>query len=85
LPYQTLSGELVNATRNAIAEVVDIQPTLSTDGGTSDGRFIAPTGAQVIELGPINRTIHQVDEAVSIEDLEHLSQIYQQILKHLLS
>ncbi len=85
LPYQTLSGELVNATRNAIAEVVDIQPTLSTDGGTSDGRFIAPTGAQVIELGPINRTIHQVDEAVSIEDLEHLSLIYERVLKHLLS
>ncbi len=85
LPYQTLPGELVNATRSAIAEVVGIQPALSTDGGTSDGRFIAPTGAQVIELGPINRTIHQVDEAVSIEDLEHLSQIYERVLKHLLS
>jgi succinyl-diaminopimelate desuccinylase len=85
LPYQTLPGELVDATRNAIAEVVGIQSTLSTDGGTSDGRFIAPTGAQVIELGPINRTIHQVDEAVSIEDLEHLSQIYERVLKHLLS
>ncbi len=85
LPYQTLPGELVNATRSAIAEVVGIQPALSTDGGTSDGRFIAPTGAQVIELGPINRTIHQVDEAVSIEDLEHLSQIYERVLKHLLA
>jgi succinyl-diaminopimelate desuccinylase len=85
LPYQTLPGELVNATQNAIAEVVGIQATLSTAGGTSDGRFIAPTGAQVIELGPINRTIHQVDEAVSIEDLEHLSQIYERVLKHLLA
>jgi succinyl-diaminopimelate desuccinylase len=85
LPYQTLPGKLVDATRNAIAEVVGIQPVLSTDGGTSDGRFIAPTGAQVIELGPINRTIHQVDEAVSIEDLDHLSQIYERVLKHLLS
>jgi succinyl-diaminopimelate desuccinylase len=85
LPYQTLPGELVDATRNAIAEIVGIQSDLSTAGGTSDGRFIAPTGAQVIELGPINRTIHQVDEAVSIEDLEHLSQIYQRILEHLLS
>ena len=52
LPYQTLPGELVDATRNAIDEVVNIQSVLSTDGGTSDGRFIAPTGAQVIELGP---------------------------------
>jgi succinyl-diaminopimelate desuccinylase len=85
LPYQTLPGELVDATRNAIAEVVNIQSVLSTDGGTSDGRFIAPTGAQVIELGPINRTIHQVDEAVGIEDLERLSQIYERVLKYLLS
>jgi succinyl-diaminopimelate desuccinylase len=84
LPYQTLPGELVDATRNAIAEVVNIQSVLSTDGGTSDGRFIAPTGAQVIELGPINRTIHQVDEAVGIEDLERLSQIYERVLKYLL-
>lgn len=85
LPYQTLPGKLVAATQNAILAVTGIQPALSTDGGTSDGRFIAPTGAQVIELGPINRTIHQVDEAVSIEDLEHLSLIYEQVLKHLLS
>ena len=84
LPYQTLPGELVDATRDAIAEVVNIQSVLSTDGGTSDGRFIAPAGAQVIELGPINRTIHQIDEAVSIEELENLSLIYERILKHLL-
>ena len=84
LPYQTLPGELVDATRHAILAVTGIQPALSTDGGTSDGRFIAPTGAQVIELGPINRTIHQIDEAVSIEDLENLSLIYERVLKHLL-
>ncbi|MDX1453716.1 MAG: M20/M25/M40 family metallo-hydrolase, partial [Oleiphilaceae bacterium] len=58
---------------------------LSTTGGTSDGRFIAPTGAQVLELGPINATIHQVDEHVSVADLNDLSTIYESILVKLLT
>jgi succinyl-diaminopimelate desuccinylase len=60
------------------------QPKLSTAGGTSDGRFIAPTGAQVIELGPLNATIHKIDECVSVSDLEHLTQIYYQTLVNVL-
>jgi succinyl-diaminopimelate desuccinylase len=58
---------------------------LSTAGGTSDGRFIAPTGAQVIELGPINATIHKIDECVKIDDLDILADIYQDILQRLLA
>ncbi len=58
---------------------------LSTAGGTSDGRFIAPTGAQVVELGPVNATIHKVDECVNIEDLDTLSNIYYDILRRLLA
>ncbi|MFT5576766.1 MAG: succinyl-diaminopimelate desuccinylase, partial [Bermanella sp.] len=58
---------------------------LSTAGGTSDGRFIAPTGSQVVELGPVNATIHKVDECVRANDLDTLSAIYQNILKRLLT
>jgi succinyl-diaminopimelate desuccinylase len=64
--------------------VAGLETELSTAGGTSDGRFIAPTGAQVLELGPLNTTIHQVDECVSVEDLELLSSMYEQILENLL-
>jgi succinyl-diaminopimelate desuccinylase len=58
---------------------------LSTSGGTSDGRFIAPTGAQVLELGPLNATIHKVDEHVGVADLDTLSKVYEQILVQLLT
>ena len=61
-----------------------IKTELSTSGGTSDGRFIAPTGAQVIELGPLNETIHKIDERINIEELDLLTEIYQQILENLL-
>ncbi|MDF1588786.1 MAG: succinyl-diaminopimelate desuccinylase [Gammaproteobacteria bacterium] len=84
-PFRTASGALVDAVRVAIANVTGYQTELSTSGGTSDGRFIAPTGAQVIELGPLNATIHQVDECVSVVDLDLLSIIYQQILVELLT
>jgi succinyl-diaminopimelate desuccinylase len=83
-PFITPAGELVEATRAAIAEVQGIETHLSTSGGTSDGRFIAPLGAQVVELGPINASIHQVDEHVGVEDLERLSVIYRGILERLL-
>lgn len=84
-PFLTEAGPLVHAAVASIKEIKGIEPTLSTTGGTSDGRFIAPTGAQVLELGPINATIHQVDEHVSIADLNDLSDIYESILVKLLT
>jgi succinyl-diaminopimelate desuccinylase len=83
-PFLTPAGELVDAARWAIAKVEGIETQLSTSGGTSDGRFIAPMGAQVMELGPINASIHQVDEHVGVEELEHLCDIYRCILERLL-
>ena len=62
-----------------------MSPKCTTDGGTSDGRFVAPTGAQVVELGPGNASIHKVNESVVIKDLEHLSNIYNAILNRLLT
>lgn len=85
LPFLTDSGTLVDATVTAIKEVSGIDTELSTAGGTSDGRFIAPTGAQVIELGPINATIHQIDERVKASDLETLAQMYYHILVNTLT
>ena len=82
-PFLTEPGELVNATVAAIREVAGIDAELSTAGGTSDGRFIAPSGAQVIELGPCNATIHKVDECVRIADLEPLTEIYRRIMETL--
>lgn len=79
-PFLTLPGELVQAAIMAIKETLAIEPTLSTSGGTSDGRFIALTGAQVIELGPVNATIHKIDERVSIQELDLLSQLYRALL-----
>ena len=84
-PFLTPAGELVDAAREAIREVAHIETTLSTSGGTSDGRFIAPTGAQVLELGPINATIHQVNECVAVAALDELSGIYRRILEKLLT
>lgn len=83
-PFLTPRGELVAATQKAIAEICGYETKLSTAGGTSDGRFIAPTGAQVLELGPLNATIHQIDENVSVADLDTLSEIYERIMEHLL-
>jgi succinyl-diaminopimelate desuccinylase len=84
LPFLTPVGTLVEVTQQAILEVCGYQATLSTAGGTSDGRFIAPTGAQVIELGTLNATIHKVNECVRVEDLETLATIYQRIIEKLL-
>jgi succinyl-diaminopimelate desuccinylase len=84
-PFLTPAGELVAAARDAIRELSGIDTELSTSGGTSDGRFIAPTGAQVVELGPVNATIHQVNECVSVDDLELLSAMYRRILEKLLT
>jgi succinyl-diaminopimelate desuccinylase len=84
-PFLTPEGELVEASQQAINSVCGYATTLSTSGGTSDGRFIAPAGAQVVELGPLNATIHKVDEHVGIAELDTLSRIYQQILTNLLT
>jgi len=83
LPFLTEKGKLLDAASTAIRKVVGIETELSTAGGTSDGRFIAPTGAQVLELGPLNATIHQADEHVDVKDLELLSDVYEQILVEL--
>ncbi len=83
-PFLTPAGELVDAARAAIHAVTGRDTELSTSGGTSDGRFIAPTGAQVVELGPVNTTIHKVNECVKLAELEQLSVIYQGILERLL-
>ena len=83
-PFLTEGGVLLEATRAAIEEIAGYIPEVNTAGGTSDGRFIAPSGAQVLELGPLNATIHKVNECVSITDLETLSRIYQGILERLL-
>ncbi|WP_327857717.1 succinyl-diaminopimelate desuccinylase [Acinetobacter guillouiae] len=85
LPFLTPVGELVNAARTAIKNVTGTETELSTSGGTSDGRFIAPTGAQVLELGVLNATIHQINEHVNIAELEPLAEIYEQILVELLT
>jgi succinyl-diaminopimelate desuccinylase len=83
-PFLTPRGTLVEATRQAVREVAGVDPDVNTAGGTSDGRFIAPTGAEVVELGPLNATIHKVDECVGVEDLERLSAIYERLLERLL-
>jgi succinyl-diaminopimelate desuccinylase len=84
-PFLTPAGELVAATQKAIKDVTGRDTELSTAGGTSDGRFIAPTGAQVLELGPINATIHQINEHVKAADLDVVEEIYFNILKNLLT
>ena len=85
LPFLTQPGTLVDALRAAIRAELGVDTSLSTSGGTSDGRFIAPTGAQVVELGPVNATIHQIDECVRVEDLANLSRVYTSTLARLLA
>jgi len=83
-PFLTPPGELVAAAMTAIGEICGRSADLSTSGGTSDGRFIAPLGSQVLELGPVNATIHKANECVSVSDLESLSLIYEKIISTLL-
>ena len=84
-PFLTAKGDLVEAALKSISKITGLASELSTAGGTSDGRFIAPMGTQVVELGPINESIHRVDENVSIADLDVLTAIYQNILQELLN
>jgi succinyl-diaminopimelate desuccinylase len=83
-PFLTEKGVLIDATHAAIKTVTGFDTLDDTGGGTSDGRFIAPTGAQVIELGPLNESIHKINENVGIDDLEILTAIYEQIMVNLL-
>ena len=83
-PFITEPGTLLDSALAAISQVTGRKATLSTSGGTSDGRFIAPTGAEVIELGPCNATIHQINECVSCDDLIDLTEIYYQTLVNIL-
>ena len=84
-PFLTPAGELIDAAKAAIKQVRNFDTELSTSGGTSDGRFIAPTGAQVLELGPVNASIHKIDENIDIDELDALTDIYHEILMQLLT
>ncbi|WP_281544017.1 succinyl-diaminopimelate desuccinylase [Grimontia sp. SpTr1] len=85
LPFLTDAGSLLDAVVEAVDEVNSEKPQLLTTGGTSDGRFIAQMGSQVIELGPVNATIHKVNECVKIDDLEKLTDMYQKVLEKVLA
>ena len=85
LPFLTPRGTLVDACLKAIEDNQNIEAELSTSGGTSDGRFIAPTGAEVVELGPVNATIHKVNECVDVRAPAQLSKIYCSIMKNILT
>jgi len=82
-PFLTQRGTLIDIVAASIKSVTGIETECSTTGGTSDGRFIAPTGAQLLELGPCNATIHKVNETVRIADLDALSLIYEDVLTRL--
>ncbi|MBK6630302.1 MAG: succinyl-diaminopimelate desuccinylase [Betaproteobacteria bacterium] len=83
-PYLTPRGRLVEVAAQAIRDITDVETELSTSGGTSDGRFIADICPEVIELGPLNATIHKIDECIAVADIEELSRIYERMLDLLL-
>lgn len=84
-PFLTEGGELIPAVQAAVREVTGLDPELSTSGGTSDGRFIAPAGAQVVEIGTINATIHKDNEHIAVADIDRMRTIYTRILKNLMT
>lgn len=83
-PFLTRGTALIESVRRAVKEELGIDADLSTSGGTSDGRFIAPTGTEVVELGPLNQTIHQIDECIAVDNLGRLSRLYRRVLEILL-
>ena len=83
-PFLAGNGKLVKATQQAVENVTQITPRLDTSGGTSDGRFIALMGAEVVEFGPLNATIHKVNECVNVDDLGKCGEVYYQITEKLL-
>jgi len=84
-PFRSEPGALRDAVRDAVQAETGIQPDMNTGGGTSDGRFIAPLGSEVLELGVVNRSIHKIDEHAGVADLEALERVYFQLLEKLLS
>ena len=84
-PFLTTGRELIEATQSAVRGILGREARPDTGGGTSDGRFVAPTGAQVVELGPLNGTIHKIDECIPVEDIDVLSTVYERILINLLA
>ena len=84
-PFLSKPGALVGAIQTAISSVVGIDTELSTGGGTSDGRFIAKTGAEIVELGPINASIHQIDEHILTADIPRLTALYHSVMVQLLT
>ena len=84
-PFLTVPGHLTSCVRRAVFDELGIDCALSTSGGTSDGRFIAPLGCELVELGPINATIHKIDECVAVADLDPLARVYERILADLLT
>jgi succinyl-diaminopimelate desuccinylase len=84
LPFLTRPGRLTETVAAASREITGLTPEFSTTGGTSDGRFIAPTGAQVVEIGVVNATIHKVNECVRVADVDRLSELYERIMERLL-
>jgi succinyl-diaminopimelate desuccinylase len=85
MPFITRDGALLEAVAEATREVTGLRPEFSTTGGTSDGRFIAPLGTQVVELGHVNSTIHKINECVDLADVERLTDIYERLLVRLLA
>ncbi|WP_227369068.1 succinyl-diaminopimelate desuccinylase [Halomonas sp. M20] len=83
-PFLTQEGALTEATIGGVEEILGSRPALSTSGGTSDGRFIATLGCQIVELGPLNATIHKINERVRAADLDTLSRVYEAIIQRLL-
>ena len=83
-PFLTEPGKLINAVHECVTDITGRPPELSTGGGTSDGRFISPAGTDVVELGPVNASIHKVDEHVNVEDVKMLTRMYQRILERML-
>jgi succinyl-diaminopimelate desuccinylase len=84
LPFLTPPGLLTEAVSAAVHDVTRLTPQFSTTGGTSDGRFIAPTGAQVVEVGVGNATIHKVNECVRVDDIDVLSRVYERVMERVL-
>ena len=84
-PFLTPPGRLTTVVQKAVRDELGVECRLSTSGGTSDGRFIAPHGCEVVELGPVNATIHKVNECVAVADLERLAGVYERILERLLA
>ena len=84
-PFLTNPGKLINTVHDCVWEITGRAPELSTGGGTSDGRFISPAGTDVVELGPVNASIHKIDEHVSVEDVITLTAMYRRIMERMLT